>query len=1078
MKKNLFGITAFIVISLVFISCPDPGSGGHKHTNNPDQKAFVVFDNTYGICTALVYDDYRRRDMDRIAEIPAGKSSAEFECTPNVSIPFYFAYRITLKDISGFTVDFVPEIGKDQRAVRLNADTRTVIPIPALDEAVTSQQQVLSHKSYLTIQNNSNYSFQLHRGFSMIRPDNFPDSGVVNSGERAPYTINPGRSSDYRLLVGTDYQSFPDSPDRFEAGNFYSYIFNTNVSIDTHIPINLDNVDIPTYSVSFNSNGGSGTVPVSQSVRAASGITLPLGNELSKGDEIFGGWCTDASGAGVIYSAGTRYTVTGDITLYAKWYPAGTTLYTVTFDSAGGIETASQSMVSGAVAIRPPDPYRTGYTFGGWYRDQGTQNPYDFAAPVTGSFTLYAAWNANRYTVTFHANGADGAAPAAVTVDYGVGITLPTAGGLSKPYRTFDGWNTEDDGAGIAYNSGAQYTVSADVTLFAVWYEDGQTFAVSTPAEFSSALSSIQSSSDTNFTVVFTADMGLGPNNLGGEAYKNKIVALRGDTPARAIRITSSGSLFTVGAEVELIIKDIVLRGRTDNNASLLTVNTDGKLVLNSGEISGNTSFPTSGGRGGGVYVSGGTFTMTGGKISGNTASGSGGGRGGGVYVDGGTFTMSGGEISGNTLSGSSGLGGGVFIDGTFTMTGGKISGNTTSYNGGGVFVTPVGIFTMSGGEISNNTASSYGGGIYIYGTFTMTGGEISGNTLTGSDATGGGVFVVAYGTFTMTGGKISSNTLTGSSASGGGVYVSNGSSFTMNGGEISGNTATYRGGGVYVSGTFRIVTGTVYGSNEGALSNTAGTGAALYNSGTVQYGTFSGETWNSNGNLNLTAVDTTFKVVNGRLISINNIGTITASTWHEGKTLALAAPYVYFIPGLIITAQGWQTSDNGNDGWTNFTPSIVNLSYNGKYLRYYAASNDGSALYSNVVPIRVLALDEYDITVEMWDSYINAWNGALRINVNGIDLSENAEKISYGRGPDFYTFVVNSGDKVIFYLIAGYSNGQNAFAVYYSDDPPNPAYDPTSGTAVDTGRILIYRQYGDMGSAAEGEVLGSFTVP
>ena len=467
MKKIIFGVTAFLVISLVFISCPnDPGSGGSE---NPTQKAIVVFDNTYGICTVLVYDDYRRRDMDEIAKIPAGQYSGELVQTASVSTPFYFAYRISLKGINGFTVDFVPEVGKDQKAVRLDANTRTVVPIPVLDEAVSSEQQVLSHKSYLSITNNSNYSFQLHRGVSMIRPDNSPDSGVVNSNERAPYTINPGRSSDFSLLVGIEYKPFPASPERFEAGNFYSYQFTDSVSLNTQVSINLDNMDIQTYTVIFNANGGNGTVPASKNVRAASAITLPDGSVLINGDKIFGGWGVDMSGTGTVYSAGSRYTVTGDIILYAKWYPAGTTLYTVTFDSAGGSETASQRMVSDAVVIRPADPIKAGYTFIGWYSDSGMQTLYNFTTPVTGNLTLYAAWIANKYTVTFNANGADGAAPAAVTVDYGSGITLPGAGGLSITNGTFLGWNTEDDGTGTGYVSGAQYTVNADVTLFAIW---------------------------------------------------------------------------------------------------------------------------------------------------------------------------------------------------------------------------------------------------------------------------------------------------------------------------------------------------------------------------------------------------------------------------------------------------------------------------------------------------------------------------------------------------------------------------------------------------------------------------------
>jgi hypothetical protein len=82
-------------------------------------------------------------------------------------------------------------------------------------------------------------------------------------------------------------------------------------------------------------------------------------------------------------------------------------------------------------------------------------------------------------------------------------------------------------------------------------------------------------------------------------------------------------------------------------------------------------------------------------------------------------------------------------------------------------------------------------------------------------------------------------------------------------------NTAS-SGGGVYLySGTFRIVTGTIYGSNEAVtiLKNTATTsGAALFKRAgyTAQRGTFSGEDWNSSGDLVTT--EDTIRVVEGNL--------------------------------------------------------------------------------------------------------------------------------------------------------------------------------------------------------------------
>jgi hypothetical protein len=177
-------------------------------------------------------------------------------------------------------------------------------------------------------------------------------------------------------------------------------------------------------------------------------------------------------------------------------------------------------------------------------------------------------------------------------------------------------------------------------------------------------------------------------------------------------------------------------------------------------------------------------------------------------------------------------------------MNNGKISGNTAS-RGGGVDSGNSGIFTMHNGEISGNIAAGNGGGGVYGGVFTMYGGKISGNTLTSS--TGG---------------------------NGGGVYVL--STFIMDGGEISGNSNSVlgntrsQGGGVYVqSGDFHIRNGVIYGSGEAAnLRNTAYRGAALCRASgvgiTTQYGTFSGFTWISNGDLAIT--DNTIKVVNGVL--------------------------------------------------------------------------------------------------------------------------------------------------------------------------------------------------------------------
>ncbi|MDR2702083.1 MAG: fibronectin type III domain-containing protein, partial [Spirochaetaceae bacterium] len=241
MKKLWVIITAAVIGLLA--SCGDPSSGNPNNPPvNPDNKTFIVFDNTQGICTVAVYDHYQRREEDKVAEIPAGRVSEEIEWTPGISVPFYFLYRINLKGINGFTLNYVPkEIGKDQTAVRIDENKTTTITIPKLDETVSSPDELLSNSSYLLIQNNSSFSFQLHRGSSILSPDN-SSASIVNSGERAQYTINPGAVSPYQLLVGADYKPLPASIVSFESGRVYSFIFDGNVSLITEIELILENV--------------------------------------------------------------------------------------------------------------------------------------------------------------------------------------------------------------------------------------------------------------------------------------------------------------------------------------------------------------------------------------------------------------------------------------------------------------------------------------------------------------------------------------------------------------------------------------------------------------------------------------------------------------------------------------------------------------------------------------------------------------------------------------------------------------------------------------------------------------------
>ena len=148
-------------------------------------------------------------------------------------------------------------------------------------------------------------------------------------------------------------------------------------------------------------------------------------------------------------------------------------IYTVTYEGNGSTggevpSDGSSPYVSGSTVTvlgNTGDLVKTGYGFAGWNTQadgKGTSYAPDATFTISANTTLYAKW-AETFTVTYKANGSG---EDDIEDD---DATLVADNPFTYSGHEFTGWNTEDDGTGIAYAVGA--TVSSNLDLFAQWAE-------------------------------------------------------------------------------------------------------------------------------------------------------------------------------------------------------------------------------------------------------------------------------------------------------------------------------------------------------------------------------------------------------------------------------------------------------------------------------------------------------------------------------------------------------------------------------------------------------------------------------
>jgi uncharacterized repeat protein (TIGR02543 family) len=410
------------------------------------------------------------------------------------------------------------------------------------------------------------------------------------------------------------------------------------------------------YTVTFDADGGS---PQTQTRTVNSGASVGSSNMPSgptKSGYTFGGWYTLTGGSGTQFTATT--TVSGDITVYAKWTVIQ---HTVTFNADGGSPATQTRTVNSGASVgsfnMPSEPGKSGYIFSGWYTLTGGGGTQFIATTiVTGNITVYAKW-----TVSTLQN--------AIT-------TAPTGGSADSPFT-------------ITLTQG-EITLPSMISV-----ESGKHIRL-VPANGGATIKRGQAlTSGSLFEVASNASLTLG----GGESGEELIIDGGKDE-----NITATGALINVRG-VLTMGEGVTLQNnhRTSGDGAGVYVQQGGTFDMTGGRISGNKLSST--GHGGGVFINGynsgstgtTTFTMTGeATIDANEAS-----EGGGVavYNAGAKFVMEGGYIQNNkaTL-----YGGGVFMGYAceFSMTGGIIRKNESSKDGGGIYIFMTGTFTKTGGTV------------------------------------------------------------------------------------------------------------------------------------------------------------------------------------------------------------------------------------------------------------------------------------------------------------------------------------------------------------------------------------------
>ena len=222
------------------------------------------------------------------------------------------------------------------------------------------------------------------------------DGGSTISSQTVAKGETPNRPND-PIKTGYKFEGWFSDSNLKEPFDFEEPIVSDTVVYAKWIE---SGTSIELHRVVFDSLGG--TAIPDQLVIHGGRATPPVEPEMS--GHTFIGWYIDTD-------LQKRYDfslpVDNDIILYAK-YVTGSSAVTVTvsFDTGGGSQVPSQTVVYGERVSEPIEPTRSGYTFNGWYVDESCEIRYNFDSSVFEDTIIYADWASDDgYLVEYEVEG-------------------------------------------------------------------------------------------------------------------------------------------------------------------------------------------------------------------------------------------------------------------------------------------------------------------------------------------------------------------------------------------------------------------------------------------------------------------------------------------------------------------------------------------------------------------------------------------------------------------------------------------------------------------------------------------------